>query len=655
MHGDERRCRTFGSVILLACSVGFLLPPSSAAAGSHPASTEAATRQDVRPGPTDAAEIEAFLDGLMAAHLADHGIAGAAVVVVRDGALLFAKGYGWADVERRVPVDPATTLFRIGSVTKLFTWTALMQLRDAGKLDLDTDVGEYLDFRIPATYPEPITVRHLLTHTAGFEDRSFGLFAPPGAATRGEWLRRNVPARVRPPGEDAAYSNYGAALGGYIVERLSGMTWEEYVETQILTPLGMRFATPRQPLRPDLAESLSRGYVHREGRFVEQPFDWVAGPLAPAGGASASVEAMVPFMVAHLQQGRYAGTRILADTTAREMHARAFAPDPRINGFALGFYEKSSHGLRIIGHDGGTQRFFTDLALIPSERLGVLVAYNSVGGSRLASRRFLRTFLDHYYEPVAPGLENVVADGWAGRASRYAGSYLTLRRAYTTWEKPIHATTRVRVAIGGAGEIVLHSQRGVESFFEVEPGRFHAVDGTMEVVFRERPGGSPHMYMSTMVAIPLEKLPPWRDVGLHVAVLVTSLLLLASPLALAPLRIVLRRTRGAGEPLRGFQRALRRAALGFGSLSLAFVGAALAAVGSPDRFLAGEGEAALRAALLIPVLLVPLAVVLVAGAMAAARRSFWNRAARIHFALLAAAAVCFLVQLHYWNLLGWRF
>src|SRR5829696_7036836 len=163
-------------------------------------------------GPTDPAELEAFLDKLLGKEMEKHHIAGAAVSVVKDGELFFAKGYGDADVENHIPVDPERTNFRIGSIAKLFTWTAVMQLAEQGKLDLDADINTYLDFRIPDTYPQPITLKDLMTHTAGFEDLYYERLAkdPNDLLPPREWLISHMPARVRPPGKVAAYSNYGA-------------------------------------------------------------------------------------------------------------------------------------------------------------------------------------------------------------------------------------------------------------------------------------------------------------------------------------------------------------------------------------------------------------------------------------------------------------
>src|SRR5215216_2716148 len=196
-------------------------------------------------GPTDPAEMKVFLDKELGREMEKHHIAGAAVSVVKDGKVFFAKGYGSADLENGIPVDPEQTSFRIGSVTKLFTWTAVMQLAEQGKPDLDEDINTYLDFRIPDTYPQPITLKHLLTHTAGFETRYFevaALDADDQLPTR-EWLVSHMPARVRPSGEYAAYSNYGTSLAGYIVARVSGEPYDQYIQEHILNPLGMVHST----------------------------------------------------------------------------------------------------------------------------------------------------------------------------------------------------------------------------------------------------------------------------------------------------------------------------------------------------------------------------------------------------------------------------
>src|SRR5918995_5313018 len=232
-------------------------------------------------GPTDRAELEAFLDEELGREMEENHIAGAAVSVVKDGELFLAKGYGDADLKKGIPVDPEQTIFHVGSVGKLFTWTAVMQLVEEGKLDLDEDINDYLDFRIPDTYPQPITLRHLMTHTSGFEDRlleSLVSDADDQVSTR-EWLISNMPARVCPPGDYAGYSNYNAMLAGYIVARVSGEPYEQYIQEHIFDPLGMTHSTARSPIPPNLRAHASVGYTYEDGAFQAFP-DYTAQTAA---------------------------------------------------------------------------------------------------------------------------------------------------------------------------------------------------------------------------------------------------------------------------------------------------------------------------------------------------------------------------------------
>ncbi len=296
---------------------------------------------------------------MLGQQLSAYHIPGPTIAVVKDGAPFFAKGYGSADLAHGTPVQADATLFRVGSVSKLFVWTAVMQLKEAGKLDLNTDVNRYLKtFQIPDTYPgKPITLAHLMTHTAGFEDRGAGIFARDASSLEplGTWLAANIPARVRPPGEVTSYSNYGAALSAYIVEQISGQPFDRYVEDHILKPLGMRHSSFQQPLPQDLNSGMSRGYSYANGAFSAQPFEAVQ--VWPAGSFSATATDMATFMIAHLQNGRFGDTRILQEATTQEMHAQHFTNDPSdpgLPGIDWGFYEQRIDGQRIVEHGGDT-------------------------------------------------------------------------------------------------------------------------------------------------------------------------------------------------------------------------------------------------------------------------------------------------------------
>src|SRR6476469_3075051 len=267
-------------------------------------------------GVRDREELAAFLDGVMVANLRDKHVAGATVAVVKDGVLLFAKGYGYSDVAHRAPVDAEQTLFRIGSTSKLFTWTAVMQLVEQGKLDLDTDVNKYLDFKIPDTYPkQPITLRHIMTHMPGFEEDGRDLITDDSTKMMplGRWLATHIPGRVRPPGTFSSYSNYATAVAGYIVQRVSGENYDDYIEKHILAPLGMTQTTTRQPLPAGLKNDMSNGYIWAGGVYQPQKFEIINAP--PAGSIASSATDMSKFMIAHLEDGK----GILAESTAKKM------------------------------------------------------------------------------------------------------------------------------------------------------------------------------------------------------------------------------------------------------------------------------------------------------------------------------------------------
>ena len=366
----------------------------------------AAARPASAPAPAaaamTAADIEAFLDGIVPTQLAREDIAGAVVVVVKDGKVLFGKGYGFADVEKRKPVSVDDTLFRPGSTSKLFTWTAVMQQVEQGKLDLDKDVNAYIDFKIPEAFGKPITLRDIMTHTPGYEDYVNDLFTtdPKSVQPLGKHVATHQPHRICPPGATPAYSNYATALAGYIVERVSGKPFEAYIEEFITRPLGMAHATFRQPLPPDLEPLMSKGY--RLGSGKAEKYELV-NP-SPAGAMAASGGAMARFMIAHLQDGRYENVQILKPETAQLMHARQRGHSPDMSAMCLGFYEESRNGHRIIGHGGDTQWFHSDLHLVPDAGLGFFVSYNSAGKGEISGRTMLwESFLDRYfpYEPPA--------------------------------------------------------------------------------------------------------------------------------------------------------------------------------------------------------------------------------------------------------------
>jgi CubicO group peptidase (beta-lactamase class C family) len=618
-------------------------------------------------GPTDPAELEAFLDELLGRQMEEYHIAGAAISVVKDGKLFFAKGYGYADLENNIPVNPEQTIFRIGSVGKVFTWTALMQLVEQGKLELDADINTYLDFRIPDTYPQPVTLKHLMTHTSGFEDRwleSVVADARELVPVR-EWLVTNTPGRVRPPGKDAGYSNYNAMLAGYIVARASGQPYDQYIQEHILDSLGMMHSTARSPIPPDLRPLASVGYTYVDGVF--QPFpEYIAQPAGlPSGAQQASVTDMARFMIAHLESGRYsdeniAEARILEESTARQMQSTLYAPDPRLLGLAYGFVDISDNGQRTLGHPGYAPPMNSQLLLLPDQHLGIFVVYNSIGardgGLTTQHLGFQRAFFDHYY-PASAAAPIQPAVDFAKRAGRFVGLYRQANSHSTTPEKVIGLFGALEVRDPGDGTLLV-SMEGLElRFVEVEPVYFRQVDGPFALVFREDDRGRiTHLFTDIQPQNAFVKLDWYEAPSFNMALALGCVLVFLSMVPVAVIRFIRNRRSGGDRGL--VSRGARVAGwliVGISLLNLLF----LVGIAIWFRPLRPSELHGLSVIVEIVLGLGVLAAVLTAGALVytvlAWKNSYWGIAGRAYYTLVTSAAVAFVWFLNYWNWLGWRY
>lgn len=464
-------------------------PPGSSTAAPQPG----VNTETVPPAMTQQ-DVTAFFDGLIPFALQRSDIAGGVIVVVKDGNVLFAKGYGYADLARRTTPSPENTLFRPGSISKLFTWTSVMQLVEQGKLQLDHDVNDYLDFKIPPYQGKPITLRNLMTHTPGFEDTAKGLLpASIDEVNLERYLKTHIPARIFPPGEIVAYSNYGCGLAGYIVQRVSGERFDDYVANHIFQPLQMTHSSFAQPLPPTLASMLSKGYKTASDG-TPQPFELV--DPAPAGSLSSTAMDMAHFMIAQLQNGQYGNTRILQQQTAELMHSQQYVPAPGINGFDLGFYQENRNGLRIIGHGGDTVYFHSDLHLLLDKNIGVFMSFNSAGNPEAHGTLMVRTaifdaFLDRYFpytQPAQPTLSTAKDD-----AAKVVGWYEASRRNESAL-RMLYLTGQVNVGAQPDGTLMVSFLTDYAGqplrWREVGPLQYQEVNGQDKLAFVSNPDGS---------------------------------------------------------------------------------------------------------------------------------------------------------------------
>ncbi len=639
-----------GKAIVLAIFLAVVV--SSTRARSAPIEEGALELSPYPGGPSDPAEVKVFLDQLISPQLEKHHIPGAVVVVVKDGEILYAGGYGYADLERQLPFIPDQTLFRIGSTAKLFTWTAVMQLVEQGRIDLDADLNNYLkDFQIPATYPRAITMRHLMSHSAGFEDGMIGAIAsgPEQMIGLDEYVKNHLQPRARPPGELTAYSNYGATLAGYVVEVVSGLPFDSYVESKIYGPLGMESSTFRQPLPEGLADRLAVSYDYA-GDFRPVPMMYIN--QVPAGAMSTTATDLARFMIAHLQDGRYEAARILQEGTARQMHARLFSNDLRLSGMAYGFFDQEINGQRVLHHGGGFPAYMGMLALLPEQGSGFYVGYNALGGNAAVSE-FTAAYFDHYYPGTAADLAVPRYDP-SSRAGAFAGTYRFTRLSRTTLESLANLTELGYINVREESEdgVILSAvtSAGYQTIrgTKVGPLLFTSSDGRERFAFGGvHDGIATQLYLNNSPHVAYERIA-WYDLpSIRLKILAVSLLILLSFPVVAGLRHVMARRRGI---IRDSSARLPEAAAA--GLAIAAVLVIIATVGSLWINAMGQGQG-LHATLVhgLGWLCVFLSLLVMLCAVGVWIRSSWSPLQRIHYTLLTVAAPGLLSCLDFWKVI----
>jgi CubicO group peptidase (beta-lactamase class C family) len=659
--------------LVLACllflATALLGTPALAApraeAPMHPRSVPEST---VASGPSDPEEMEAFLDDFFEAKMAELHIPGAAIVVVRDGQVFLAKGYGYADLARQTPVDPTRTAFRAGSVSKLFTWTAVMQAVERGLLDLDADVNRYLtDFQVPDTYPQPVTLAHLLTHTAGFEDRWIATAThDPGALEPlGQVLAGAMPERVEAPGVVHSYSNYGTGLAGHLVELVSGRSFDRYVEENILRPLAMDGTTFRQPLPAALAANVATGYTYADGALEAAPL--IYQKIGPEGAITVTPIDMAGFMIAHLHEGAYGDVRILETTTAQEMHRQQFTHHPDMPGMTYGFKERFINGRRVIGHGGDIHTFASQMILLPEEDLGFFVAYNRFDDA--FREQLISAFFDHYYPDQGQEPEPQAIEMSEERLEHFAGSY--------RWVKYPRSTIGKLIAlVPGPYPLIIEANRDSSlslSFFgadaewryvPVGQNVFKQVEGGPQVLgglqidpgdtlaFRENQAGKVTYGFVPLQNTAFERLAWYESAEAQMGTMGSLLLLFASAVVVWPLGVVIRRVRKRKrEPNPAWRRALW-VGWGVSALNLVFLLVVLLSFGEELVF---GVPLVIRVILVIPIVTTILSVVTVALSLVAWARGQGSFVGRLTYSLMALAAVLFVLFAGYWNMLGWKF
>jgi CubicO group peptidase (beta-lactamase class C family) len=601
-------------------------------------------------GTQAAAQEPATVHKMVGDIMKDYDLPGAAAAVV-TGKAINTYGLGQADISAATPVDPDRTIFPIDSITKTLTATVVMSLVDDGTVHLDVDVNQYLDaVDVEDTYPSaPVTLRHLLTHTAGFEEQVVGILGDASGPVEqlDDHLARNLPERVRPPGVLAAYSNYGLALAGQAAADAAGLSFDQLAAQRLLRPLQL-MDTNLSAEPPESSKRRAARLYDSEGGLLERHGDL----LYPAGGTLSTAADMGAFMRMQLA----GGSPVLSPETTSELHGNQFTHDPRLPGMALAFQEAYSGGTRMLTHGGDGPGSHSRLTIVPERKLGVFVVFNGDGldgeapaAATAAVNRLLHLLLGRTDLPDGPAH----ASGPANAAEARSGTYRTTRMNYTDYtslflamgsDAVVSVESDGRVTIAG---LSTDSASEEQRWMPLGDGLYREQGGSRLIAFADRDG----RIMLYEDASAYEKVPWYGSVALLLGCAAVGLILVLSlaawPTARLLLRVLGRRVRPDG---RG-ERTASTVACVAGTLIAAFVVALSALAADSERFelavLQGSptvGFATIPIAAAIPAV----AAMLVCTALAW-RRRWWGIGRRLHYTLAATGAATFGGIAHLYN------
>jgi len=461
--------------------------------------------------------LDQLIDGFFAERMAEQHIPGAVFVLVKDGKVVHSRGYGFANLESGVRADPDHSLFRVASVSKLFATMAVLQLAERGQVSLTDSVTRYVpDLPLVNPFDRPLTVRDLLLHTDGFEERNTRIFAlsPEGLPGVGETLRTDLKPLFAQPGEMITYGSFGSAVASYLVQTVSGMPFEQYVEQHLLKPLGMERTTLLQEQRPDVATV----YRHMDDQYVASPYLYITTPAT--GGASATAADMGR-LIAALLQGDAAG--VLSRYSVEAMFQQQFTPHPGLPGVTYGFFEHVENGRKGIVREGSGLGVGSRIFLWPEQNLGFFVACNTRSdelGNELTS-----LMLDHFAPAAAPA----PAPAQVVDSARFAGTYRYVQYSRHTVSKVSAVMAGlVRVTPNADGTVTMKPlgmgdpYGGFEEptrWAEVEPGLFHRSDGKGAVAFRTGSDGHTYLYSAMGYHGTYERLTWYQMLAFHLGLI----------------------------------------------------------------------------------------------------------------------------------------
>ena len=594
----------------------------------------------------DPPTLETYIDDFIHKKMEEYHIPGLAFVMVKDGEIFLSKGYGYADVTEKTAVKPGETLLRVGSVSKLFTATAVMQLVEQGKLNLKTDVNEYLTlFKLPENYPEPVTPHNLLTHTSGFRSKPIGILTRDEGERKpiGDFLASNMLPRSLPPGSVIIYSNHGFYLAGHLVETISGCSFEQYMEEGILQPLEMQNSS--FAMTDKLSSSLANGYQFINGNYEVVPAEYSIIKPSPAGSLIATAEDIAHFMIAQLQRGKYKNQQILNENTCTEMQKQQFTNDPKLPGVCYGFYEYKDYNQRAIMHDGDVSGFSSRLFLLPECNLGFFVCINT--GNSILRMEITDHLMSYFFKRPEDTSTKEIPEDKPFKETKLTGFYRGVRLGLDSFDKLTYT-----------GEVWELTENTANSLIELEPGLFQFPQSNTKITYREdEKGNVKYIHMDAQqMPISYERLA-WYEEYLRFAELWYGIFALIF-FCIGVLRPLVNKIRARKNPGPAHSRLIRYTKFSATIVSIIYLtfiaGFAPAFMMNEEQFAFGV-PFIIKALLVLPLINMILSLAFIIFFIKSWKDEHWNFKRRLGYIFTAFIFIGFAFYLNYWNLIGFQY
>jgi CubicO group peptidase (beta-lactamase class C family) len=628
--------RSINILLITLCLLTF-----ANAGTSQPNSNDTASVKIQSTVQVDQKELELFLNEFFGLKMEQYHIPGLVFLMVKDGEVFFTRGYGYADVQNQKPVSPDETVFQVGSVSKLFTATAVMQLVERGTIDMHTNINQYLKrFKLEENYARPVTMADLLTHSAGFRGRSINSMARRESerVPLGDFLAHNMPTRSMPPGSVISYSNHGNQLAGYLVEEITSIPFEKYVEDNILIPLGMEHSSFTNPA--NLLPCLAKGYYFSDGIYQEALMEYSRPLISPAGSLIATADDIGHFMIAQLQGGYYQDKCILNEITCREMQKQQFANDKRLPGTCYGFYEYQVNGQRAILHDGDVTGFASRLFLIPDQSIGFFVCNNT--SNSILRMELTDSLMRHFFPNVENTKKSIVENKSTQNVKRLAGNYRNTRIGLDYFDK-----------FEAASAVMPFSEKDLNRWIELEPLVYKSPNSNTRLVFRENDEGE-----ITNLFIDAQQMPisydrvEWYDTSafLWIPYISIFLVFLVTMIIWLVKRCKKHRIKQVEQTISGTR--ARLLAYSLVVLNLAFILSFTPSVIIFSDELGFGIPILIKILLIVPIISALSTIGLPIFSVIAWKQKVWSFADRLHYSIITITCIMFVIWLYHWNWLG---